>query len=372
MSPVLVPTRPVSAVSPSSSHLASDALDTLAFGPLSHSTGRASSAVLARHQVSATTATAPSPTFMTFFTPFMPLTLAASKLFTLPPNTGQSLIAALSMFGILTSIEYACLPVSLSKVSSRFTGLPMTFQSFGSLSLGFSGTGSFDAASATLPNVVRLPSGPVMTLFSALHCSTGTFHSLAAACSSIMRAEAPPCRTYSFDSRMLRLPVALHGAPHPLALKALARRRVLGGDLRPVALQLLGNELAEAGQRALAHFRARDAEDDGVVRLDDDPDAQFGRGVGARSARAQRQVHAQRKTAGGGAADHEGAAINFRDEVHDPLPSQAFAAAWIAARICWNVPQRQMLVISRSMSASVGFGLSFSRAAAAMSWPDWQ
>ena len=45
-----------------------------------------------------------------------------------------------------------------------------------------------------------------MTLFAAVHCSTGTFHSLAAACSSIMRAEAPPSRTYWCDSRMPRLP----------------------------------------------------------------------------------------------------------------------------------------------------------------------
>ena len=80
------------------------ALETFAFGPSSQSIGSASSAVLACHQVSAMTATAVSPTFTTFLTPCMPLTLAASKLFTLPPNTGQSLIAALSMPGILTSI----------------------------------------------------------------------------------------------------------------------------------------------------------------------------------------------------------------------------------------------------------------------------
>jgi hypothetical protein len=30
------------------------------------------------------------------------------------------------------------------------------------------------------------------------------------------------------------------------------------------------------------------------------------------------------------------------------------AASWIAARICWNVPQRQILVIAALMSASVG------------------
>jgi hypothetical protein len=36
------------------------------------------------------------------------------------------------------------------------------------------------------------------------------------------------------------------------------------------------------------------------------------------------------------------------------------------------VPQRQMLVIAASMSASLGFGFFASSAAAAMIWPDWQ
>ena len=47
------------------------ALETLALSPSSQVIGSASSAVLARHQVSATTATAVSPTFTTFFTPGM-------------------------------------------------------------------------------------------------------------------------------------------------------------------------------------------------------------------------------------------------------------------------------------------------------------
>ena len=80
------------------------ALDTLALGPLSHSMGRASRAVLARHQVSATTATALSPTRTTFFTPGRLSTAAASTLLILPPNTGQSLIAALSMPGNFRSV----------------------------------------------------------------------------------------------------------------------------------------------------------------------------------------------------------------------------------------------------------------------------
>ena len=45
------------------------------------------------------------------------------------------------------------------------------------------------------------------------------------------------------------------------------------------------------------------------------------------------------------------------------LPLKRSRAAWIAARTCWNVPQRQILVIAASMSASVGFGFSLSSAA---------
>src|SRR6202048_71965 len=45
-----------------------------------------------------------------------------------------------------------------------------------------------------------------MTLLAAVHSATGTFHSLAAACTSIMRAVAPPLRTYSWLVRMPRLP----------------------------------------------------------------------------------------------------------------------------------------------------------------------
>ena len=128
------------------------ALETLAFSPSSQVIGSASSAVLARHHVSATTATAVSPTFTTFFTPGMPATLASSKLASLPPNTGQSLIAAHSMPGSFTSIAKTFEPLSLSAVSSRFSGLPAIFQSFGSFSLiAFrSGGVTLAAAAATL------------------------------------------------------------------------------------------------------------------------------------------------------------------------------------------------------------------------------
>ena len=42
-------------------------------------------------------------------------------------------------------------------------------------------------------------------------------------------------------------------------------------DLLPVAFELLGDELGEAGERALPHLRARDADHAGVVGLDRRP-----------------------------------------------------------------------------------------------------
>src|SRR4029079_607478 len=45
-----------------------------------------------------------------------------------------------------------------------------------------------------------------MTLLDAVHSATGTLHSSPAPCTSIMRAVAPPLRTYSWLERMPRLP----------------------------------------------------------------------------------------------------------------------------------------------------------------------
>src|SRR5262249_25544008 len=175
------------------------ALEPFFFCPSPHTRGIASSAVLPSPHVAATPATAESPTCTTCLTPGMPLTLSASKLFTLPPNTGQSLMAAFSMPGSFRSAPYTWAPVTLPMVSSRLTDLPMIFQSLGSFSamLLASGGVSLAAASATLPYVVVRPVGLcVIVLLAALHSATGTPHALAAAWTSIVRATAPPWRTY--------------------------------------------------------------------------------------------------------------------------------------------------------------------------------
>ena len=62
-------------------------------------------------------------------------------------------MAALSMPGSFRSMANTLLPSSLSAVSSRLSGLPAIFQSFGSLSLMVFGSGgvSLAAAAATSP-----------------------------------------------------------------------------------------------------------------------------------------------------------------------------------------------------------------------------
>ncbi len=89
---------------------------------------------------------------------------------------------------------------------------------------------------------------------------------------------------------------------------------------------------------------------------------------------AERKIEAEREAARRrGGADDEGTAIDSgRNVLVHGLPPQAFAIVWIAARTCWKVPQRQILVIASSMSASVGFGFSLSSAATAMIMPLWQ
>src|SRR5262249_3435915 len=167
-----------------------------------------------------------------------------------------------------------------------------------------------------------------------------------------------------------------HVAPYALAGDVLAGRGIFGRDLRPVAFELLGDELGEPGERALTHLGTRNANDHRVVRADHPPGVDLRRAVlrADHLRAAERKVEAERQPATHrGRAHHEAAAIDLRYVIHGCLPPHALAAAaWIAARTCWKVPQRQILVMLASMSVSVGFGLSWSGAPPAMIIPHWQ
>jgi hypothetical protein len=59
----------------------------------------------------------------------MPLALPSSTLLSVPPKTGQIAMAAIFMPGSWTSIPYFVLPLTLSGVSSRLAGVPISLKS---------------------------------------------------------------------------------------------------------------------------------------------------------------------------------------------------------------------------------------------------
>ena len=107
----------------------------------------------------------------------------------------------------------------------------------------------------------------VITLLAALHSAAGTFHSLrrgrdqhvarrrAALADIFVRARGCRGCRRSRNSPQTRLRATFWpGVGYSVV------------HLRPVAFELLGDELGEAGERALAHLRAGDADHDRVVR----------------------------------------------------------------------------------------------------------
>src|SRR5690349_24028439 len=118
-------------------------------------------------------------------------------------------------------------------MSMRFTGLPISFQSLGSLSFTFLGGSSLAAASATLPKLIRRGPAPCTTKLSeAVHSVAGTPHCCAAAAMSISRAVAPALRRYSCELRIVRLPTEAMSPQARLRLTFRSEERRVGKEGR--------------------------------------------------------------------------------------------------------------------------------------------
>src|SRR5437773_7759746 len=118
-----------------------------------------------------------------------------------------------------------------------------------------------------------------MTLFAAVHSEAGTFHSFAAAWTCIMRAAAPPLRTYSFDCRTPRLP--------PVEKSPQARLRATLWPGVGYSITTLFQSQSSSSAMSCARpvivpwpISARTADQGGVVRADRYPDGDLGRAVG--------------------------------------------------------------------------------------------
>ncbi len=109
-------------------------------------------------------------------------------------------------------------------------------------------------------------------------------------------------------------------APDPVPGQVFPRGRIFRLDLRPVALQLFGDQLGKACERALAHFGTRNTDHHSIVRVNECPGRDLagvtGQGrvgvEGGAVSGAAAQAHANGKAPSGlGSAEHEAAAADL-------------------------------------------------------------
>jgi len=84
-------------------------------------------------------------------TPLIAFALASSTLASLPPKTGHAATVAIFMPGSFVSMPYCAFPLTLSGVSRRLAGVPISLKAFGSLSATSLGTDNLAAFSAKAP-----------------------------------------------------------------------------------------------------------------------------------------------------------------------------------------------------------------------------
>ena len=124
---------------------------------------------------------------------------------------------------------------------------------------------------------------------------------------------------------MPRLPPVDISPQTRLRGEVLAGGDQLDGDLLPVALELLGDELREAGVRALSHLRAHDADHARVVGLDDDPRVELGSRAAAPCAAAVPMPNGSWKPSASPPPAAAERTMNLRRERLVPLPRILFS-----------------------------------------------
>ncbi len=141
---------------------------------------------------------------------------------------------------------------------------------------------------------------------------------------------------------------ALHRAEQEVVVELGVGRREIDAHLRPVRVELVGDDGGKARRVALSHVEMLDHHRDGVVRGDPDEGVGLSRpGIDAAAFRRQR-LHAREgdrnaeneRAGGGGGAAEKGAAGGGQGErisgQHGNLPhASAVAASWTAARMRW-------------------------------------
>src|SRR3989449_6494075 len=146
------------------------------------------------------------------------------------------------------------------------------------------------------------------------------------------------------------------GAGHGILVERGIGRRLLDADLVEDGIQFVGDDHGRRGERALPHLRHGVDDRHDAVTVDPEPLVRREHAGGLRQ-RDPAGATRDGESDGEPRADDEAASeerASGDERVHYAPPFLRAAARWIAARMRWYVPQRQMLPdIASSMSASV-------------------
>ena len=242
-------------------------LDTLPLPCSSQTIGRTSSARLARHQESATTATE-SAMRTTRRTPFMPAIAFSSTDFTRAaeyrtlPDGGVQHAGQADVDRVNRPRGY--LVGHIETPARRAQQLPV-LRIFQRRVFDFDLGGVHGDGGERRRAAARLW---VIVLMRATHSDAGTFHRAAAAPISISRAVAPACRKIKLRRSDRAAGSGRHVAVDPMAAEILAGGDEFSADFGPVAFKLFRHQHGEPGLRALPHLGMRDADHDRIVRVE--------------------------------------------------------------------------------------------------------
>ena len=186
------------------------------------------------------------------------------------------------------------------------------------------------------------------------HSVAGTLHSAAAAAISNARAVAPMRRSRSQSDRIASLP------PTPWPPYFAIERRIVDAHLRPVGVELLGDEHRQRRLRAFAHLRLRRPDQHAIVGIDLDVVGGEAERPGLRRhlhLRAERLgAHRDEQAAGRGEADgDELPAVSLRrcwptaSDGRDPRRSRSSRRADVSSRS--HLAPRAVAVVMRGRAS---------------------
>ncbi len=189
------------------------------------------------------------------------LSLLSSTWATLPPTTGEAARAAIFSPSMRTSMPYCALPLTLSGVSRRFTGLPISLRSLSALSLTSCGAGSLAARRRERAIGQFAAAMGVVDHLTAFGAQGGgiDFPLLGGRLHHHGAARGAHLAQRRIEAADRGRTAGGHAMRARAAIERVDRRRRQRRHIGEIHIQFIGQKLGQRGVDALAHFLLRES-----------------------------------------------------------------------------------------------------------------